>query len=279
MTQRTTTTSSRQPVRTNQEFTTNNTVYNADRDIWWDPDELFFMLKTSVNPARVGYFKRILRARNVDVRNRTLLDVGCGGGILAEEFAQLGMHVTGIDPSASSIETARRHAHQQGITIDYHVGSGESLPFADASFDHVSCCDVLEHVQDVDAVLTEISRVLKPGGIFFYDTVNRTWLSWLFLIKIAQDWQRWAFMQPNQHIYRRFIKPAELRAKLARHGLTNQDTRGMVANYNVLKTLYWLRKRATGAWTFRELGERMTLREGQDLSLCYMGWAERLRTA
>ncbi len=254
---------------------TNNTVYDADRDIWWDPDALFFMLKTSVNPARMGYFNRVLRERVGDVAGKTWVDVGCGGGILAEAFAELGIAVTGIDPSASSVETARRHTRQQSLSIDYHVGTGERLPFADARFDYVSCCDVLEHVQDVDAVLAEISRVLKPGGLFFYDTVNRTGLSWLFLIKIAQDWPRWAFMQPNQHRYDRFIRPAELHAKLARVGLTNQDMRGMIADYNVLKTLYYLRKRATGAWTFRHLGERMKMREGRDVRLCYMGFAKK----
>lgn len=253
---------------------TDNSVYDADHDIWWNPDELFFMLKTSVNPARVGYFERIVREQSSGATG-TLLDVGCGGGILAEAFTRLGMVVTGIDPSVSSIETARRHADQAGVVIDYHVGSGERLPFADASFDYVSCCDVLEHVQDVDAVLAEISRVLKPGGLFFYDTINRTWLSWLFLIKIAQDWKRWAFMKPNQHLYHRFIKPRELRAKLILNGLTNQGTRGMVADYNILKTLYWLRKRTRGTWTFRQLGTRMLMREGRDTSLCYMGWGRK----
>lgn len=264
-----------QSIRETLNLTTNNTVYDADRDIWWNPDELFFMLKTSVNPARVGYFSRILREQNVDLRNSTLLDVGCGGGILAEAFAELGLAVTGIDPSVSSIETARRHAKQQGFAISYHVGLGERLPFADARFDCVSCCDVLEHVRDVDAVLAEIGRVLKPGGLFVYDTINRTWLSWLFLIKIAQDWKRWAFMEPNQHVYRRFIKPAEFSKKLAQNGMINQDTCGMVANYNVLKTLYYLRKRQSGVWTFRQLGSHMTLREGRDTSLCYLGWAKK----
>ncbi|WP_310589764.1 bifunctional 2-polyprenyl-6-hydroxyphenol methylase/3-demethylubiquinol 3-O-methyltransferase UbiG [Fibrisoma limi] len=254
---------------------TNNTVYDADRDIWWDPDELFFMLKTSVNPARFSYFNRILAAQDSVVRGAALLDVGCGGGILAEEFAELGMNVTGIDPSASAIATARRHAQQQGLSIDYYVGAGEKLPFADASFDYVSCCDVLEHVEDVNQVLSEISRVLRPGGLFFYDTVNRTWLSWLFLIKIAQDLKRWAFMKPDQHLYELFIKPAELNRHLNAVGLTNQDVRGMVADYNPLLTLHYLRKRATGRWTFRHLGERMKMREGKDTSLCYMGWGRK----
>ncbi|QJW91429.1 3-demethylubiquinone-9 3-O-methyltransferase [Spirosoma taeanense] len=254
---------------------TNNTVYDADHDIWWNPDELFFMLKTSVNPARMGYFKRIFQDQNVPVQGRTLLDVGCGGGILAEEFAGLSVTVTGIDPSASSVATARHHAKQQGLPISYSVGAGESLPFADASFDYVSCCDVLEHVQNVDEVLAEISRVLKPGGIFLYDTVNRTWLSWLFLIKIAQDWPRWAFMEPNQHRYERFIKPSELIHKLAANGLLNQNTRGMVGDYNLLKTLYYLRQRTSGRWTFRQLGQCMKMREGRDTNLCYMGWARK----
>lgn len=256
---------------------TNNTVYDADHDIWWNPDELFFMLKTSVNPARMGYFDRILHEQTGDLTGKTLLDVGCGGGILAEAFAALGLQVTGVDPSASSLETARQHARQGGFSIDYQTCSGERLPFADASFDYVSCCDVLEHVQDVDAVLSEIGRVLKPGGIFVYDTINRTWLSWLFLIKIAQDWPRWAFMQPNQHRYDRFIKPAELHRELSQIGLTNQETRGMVGDYALVKTLYYLRQRTAGRWTFRQLGERMVMREGRDLSLCYMGWARKTR--
>lgn len=258
------------------ELHTNNTVYDDDRDIWWNPDELFFMLKTSVNPARMQYFERVLADSRSPLFRASLLDVGCGGGILAEEFAERGLSVTGIDPSISSIKTARRHADQTQSSINYCIGAGESLPFADACFDYVSCCDVLEHVRNVDMVLAEISRVLKPGGILFYDTVNRTWLSWLFLIKIAQDWKRWAFMKPNQHVYKRFVKPAELIQKLSHHGLINQDTRGMVADYNVLKTLYYLRKRTTGVWTFRELGQRMKMREGNDLSLCYMGWAQKL---
>ncbi|MGF7217306.1 2-polyprenyl-6-hydroxyphenyl methylase/3-demethylubiquinone-9 3-methyltransferase [Spirosoma lacussanchae] len=254
---------------------TNNTVYNADRDIWWNPDELFFMLETSVNPARMGYFRRILQEQQALVKHATLLDVGCGGGILAEAFAQMDMQVVGIDPSASAIDTARHHAGQQELPITYVVGEGERLPFADASFDYVSCCDVLEHVRDVDTVIREISRVLKPGGLFFYDTVNRTWLSWLFLIKIAQDWPRWSFMQPDQHRYDRFITPAELSQTLKQVGIVNQQTRGMVADYNVLKTLYYLRQRTAGRWTFRQLGERMKMREGRDTSLCYMGWGRK----
>ncbi|GAB3564194.1 bifunctional 2-polyprenyl-6-hydroxyphenol methylase/3-demethylubiquinol 3-O-methyltransferase UbiG [Spirosoma luteolum] len=256
-------------------MTTNNTVYDADHDIWWNPDQLFYMLKTSVNPARVGFFKRVLHETGVDPAGLQLLDVGSGGGILAEAFAELGFVVTGIDPSASSVATAQRHADQQQLRIDYRVGAGERLPFADASFDVVSCCDVLEHVTDLPAVIAEISRVLRPGGLFLYDTINRTWLSWLFLIKIAQDWPRWAFMEPDQHRYDRFIKPAELHRLFQDVGLHNQQTRGMVAGYNVLNTLVYLRRRTTGQWTFRQLGERMTMREGRDTSLCYMGWARK----
>ena len=96
--------------------------------------------------------------------------------MLAEQFAELGCQVTGIDPSEPSLTTARKHAELMGLNIAYQVGTGEHIPFADASFDIVTCCDVLEHVNDVTRVLPEISRVLVADGIFFYDTINRTFL-------------------------------------------------------------------------------------------------------
>ena len=91
------------------------------------------------------------------------LDIGCGGGFLAEEFAHLELRVVGVDPSGVSIETARRHAAANGLDLDYRVGFGERLPVADDEFDLAYCCDVLEHVSDLDAVISETARGLKPG--------------------------------------------------------------------------------------------------------------------
>src|SRR5258708_4259393 len=127
-----------------------NELYNHLSTTWWDENEPLGILRTWFNPVRFGYFQHILlEERKIDLQEKRVLDVGCGGGLLAEEFARLGCQVTGVDPSKLSLNTARRHAQQSGLPITYQEGVGEQLPFADASFDFVTCCDVLEHVNDV----------------------------------------------------------------------------------------------------------------------------------
>ena len=116
----------------------------------------------------------------------------------------------GIDPSASSLATARTHAQQAGLDIDYRVGVGENIPFADESFEIVYSSDVLEHVNGLEKVIAEIARVLKPGGVFLYDTINRTFPSKLVMIKLVQEWKSTSFMPPNLHDWNAFIKPREL---------------------------------------------------------------------
>jgi 2-polyprenyl-6-hydroxyphenyl methylase/3-demethylubiquinone-9 3-methyltransferase len=114
----------------------------------------------------------------------------------------MGFATTGIDPADESLRTAQNHARESGLTINYKKGTGEEIPFPDNSFDCVFCCDVLEHVRDLPKVISEISRVLKPNGIFIYDTLNRTFISKLVAIKIWQEWKRWAFMPPNLHVWK-----------------------------------------------------------------------------
>ena len=127
-----------------------NAIYDRLSHTWWEEDGFLNVLLTALNPARFGYMKRILTEElGIDPAGMEVLDVGCGGGLLAEEFAALGSRVTGVDPSAASLETARAHARERGFAIDYQQGTGEELPFADASFDAAYCCDVLEHVDDV----------------------------------------------------------------------------------------------------------------------------------
>ena len=185
-----------------------NNLYNANGDIWWKPDTVLHLLKTSVNPWRVGYANSIIKRLGIDPKGKTALEVGSGGGILTEEICKMGFTTTGIEPSEESRQTAANHAKASGLDIRYEKGTGENLPYADRSFDFVFCCDVLEHVQDLPKVISEISRVLKPGGVFIYDTLNRTFISKLVAIKIWQEWKRWAFMPPNVHVWEMFIKPA-----------------------------------------------------------------------
>lgn len=118
-----------------------NALYNEQGNTWWDENQCLHLLKSSVNPVRVGYFRRILdQVLKFDYRAAAALDVGCGGGILAEEFAAMGFHVTGIDPSEQSLNTARQHAHSMGLSIQYQQGSGESIPIADNTYLVVYCC-------------------------------------------------------------------------------------------------------------------------------------------
>ena len=144
-----------------------NNLYNAEGDIWWKPDTVLHLLKTSVNPCRVGYFQKRIDELKINPVGKTALEVGSGGGILTEEICKMGFTTTGIDPSEPSLHTAINHARQEGLTIKYDKGTGENLPYPDQSFDCVFCCDVLEHVRDLPKVIAEISRVLKPMGVFF----------------------------------------------------------------------------------------------------------------
>ncbi len=251
-----------------------NQLYDRLADTWWDDDSLLSLLRTSINPARFGYMRRVLTEElGVDPNGKTALDVGSGGGLLAEEFARLGFRVTGIDPSAESVEAARVHAVSESLDIEYTVGAGEQLPFPDESFDIAYCCDVLEHVDDLDRVLAETSRVLKPGGVYLYDTINRTRRSKLVMIKLMQEWRATALMEPNLHDWDMFITPGELVAAIGRAGLENRDIVGVGPARNPLSLVMDMRRRARGDMTYGEFGARNKFRETRDKSLLYAGHA------
>jgi 2-polyprenyl-6-hydroxyphenyl methylase/3-demethylubiquinone-9 3-methyltransferase len=262
------------PQRPADRMPVDNQLYDRLADTWWNDESVLSLLRTSLNPARFGYMRRVLtQEMAIDPRGRTALDVGSGGGLLGEEFARLGFRVTGIDPSAESVATARAHAEHEALRIDYVVGAGEELPFEDASFDVAYCCDVLEHVNDLDRVLAETARVLKPGGVYLYDTINRTRRSRLVLIKLMQEWRSTALMEPNLHDWEMFIKPAELAAALSRAGLEPCHTVGLGPARNPISMLLDMRRRARGDMTFREFGARNKFREMRDKSMLYAGHA------
>lgn len=255
-----------------------NDIYRRLGHAWWDDDVgEFSTLRFWINPVRFGYFARVLaRERALERRQHTLLDVGCGGGLLAEQFARAGFEVTGIDPAPESIETARAHASASGLRIEYRRGVGERLPFAGGAFDHVACCDVLEHVDDVERVIGEIARVLRPGGLFFYDTINRTTVSKIAIIKVMQEWRFTAFAAPNSHVWEKFIKPRELTALFARHGLEPAEMRGIMPRRNPFATVLGFRRRVQGKLTFEQLGQWLDFQESDDLDASYMGYARKL---
>lgn len=250
-----------------------NEFYNKHPDSWWDKHGLLHLLHTAVNPARFGYFCSVLTAQlKTDPQNKTTLDVGCGGGALTEEFARIGCRVTGIDLSISSVEAAKTHATQMGLGIEYYVASAKALPFKDKSFDIITCCDVLEHVDDLKKVMEESARVLRPGGIYFYDTLNRTLWSKLSTIEFAQKWRWSRFMPADIHNWNMYIKPRELNELMAGYGLKNQETVGMSPGSNPLKIILAVIEFKRGKITYETLGQIMRLRKSGDLSSSYMGY-------
>jgi 2-polyprenyl-6-hydroxyphenyl methylase/3-demethylubiquinone-9 3-methyltransferase len=253
----------------------NNDIYRTLGHAWWD-DAVgeFSTIRFWINPVRFGYFTRVAGAERVIERGlRSILDVGCGGGLLAEEFAGAGFEVAGIDPAPETIKTARAHASAVGLRIDYRIGRGEDLPYPTGSFDNVACCDVLEHVENPDRVVSEISRVLRPGGLFFYDTINRTAISWIAMIKVMQEWHSTAFAAPNSHVWEKFITPHELVALFRRHNLDQRQMRGISARTGPIGTILNFRRRAQGKISFEELGRRLGLHESSRLATSYMGYA------
>jgi 2-polyprenyl-6-hydroxyphenyl methylase/3-demethylubiquinone-9 3-methyltransferase len=224
----------------------------------------------------VPYFERVLAQLKIEPQSKRALDVGCGGGVLAAEFAAMGFTVTGLDPSDQSLEAARAQAAQSGLNIDYRFGYGDKLPFENESFEVVYCCDVLEHIQNWDAVIGEVARVLKRSGVFLYDTINRTMFSKITMIKMAQEWKFTRLAPPNLHVWEMFITPDELKASLARHGLQNKDLVGTKMNGNPIKMILALMRYKAGKVSGAELGKNIGLKEGTNISSSYMGYAMKM---
>jgi 2-polyprenyl-6-hydroxyphenyl methylase / 3-demethylubiquinone-9 3-methyltransferase len=250
-----------------------NAIYDRLADEWWDERSGLHLLKTVVNSWRLPYFQRVLAGVGLDPRGARALDVGCGGGLLAEDFAAMGCEVTGIDPSEPSLAAARAHAEASGLRIAYVRASGDALPFDNDAFAIVYCCDVLEHIASWDAVIGEMARVLAPGGVLFFDTINRTLISNLVVIKLLQEWRRTSVFPPGFHAWAMFITPRELRASLARHGLRPLDITGTVVSLHPIRLLRALRDYKAGTLPATALGQHVRLREGPFLALSYMGSA------
>ncbi|HVW73382.1 MAG TPA: bifunctional 2-polyprenyl-6-hydroxyphenol methylase/3-demethylubiquinol 3-O-methyltransferase UbiG [Rhizomicrobium sp.] len=198
---------------------------------WWDPAGKFAPLH-KFNPVRLafiraeatGHFGRDGRSLR-PFEGLSLLDIGCGGGLLSEPMARLGFAVTGADASERNIGTARAHAAQSGLAIDYRATSAEALADQGLSFDVVLNMEVVEHVADVTAYLAACTRLVKPGGLTFVATLNKT-LKSLALAKIGAEYVL-GWLPRGTHDWNRFIAPAALKASLEESGLTILKTQGV----------------------------------------------------
>jgi 2-polyprenyl-6-hydroxyphenyl methylase/3-demethylubiquinone-9 3-methyltransferase len=190
---------------------------------WWDTEGELRTLH-QINPLRLRYIndKAKLAGKNV-------LDIGCGGGILAEGMAKIGANVTGIDMSESSINVAKLHQYESGTNVDYLVTTAESLAAErPAQFDVVTCLEMLEHVPDPASIIQAAAKLVKPGGQVFFSTINRTVKSYLLAIVGAEYILK--LIPKNTHDYAKFIRPSELSAWARAAGLRTQDVVGMTYN-------------------------------------------------
>ncbi|MEM9433068.1 MAG: bifunctional 2-polyprenyl-6-hydroxyphenol methylase/3-demethylubiquinol 3-O-methyltransferase UbiG [Pseudomonadota bacterium] len=198
----------------------NLNIYDDVAAHWWSDNIKWLRTLKNLVPGRLVWFDR-----HTDWVGTTVLDLGCAGGFMAEALTEKGAQVTGIDPARKAIEAAKSRARSIGQSIRYDVGVGEDLPYDNASFDTVVCVDVLEHVSDLNRTLSEIARVLRPGGVFLFDTINRNPVSRFVTITMAENILR--LLPKGTHDPALFIKPRELRDALDRSGLATGSIKGL----------------------------------------------------
>ena len=200
---------------------------------WWDPNSEFKPLH-DINPLRLNYIDRL-----AGLSGKTVLDVGCGGGILSESMAKTGAIVTGIDLSDKALQVAKLHLLESGNRVDYRKIAVEDMASeCPASFDIVTCLEMLEHVPDPQSVIASCAKLVKPGGHVFFSTLNRNPKSYLFAIIGAEYMLN--MLPRGTHDYAKFIKPSELAQYCRNAGLDVADLTGM--SYNPLSKSYSLGK-------------------------------------
>ena len=205
--------------------------FSALAERWWDETGPFKPLH-DINPLRIGFIRDHainhfgLRSNTLNqLSGLSLVDIGCGGGLISEPMARLGAQVTGVDASEKNIGVAALHAAQTGLAIDYQNRTAEALVKDGKQFDIVLALEIVEHVADVSAFTAAIAALVKPGGLLFMSTINRTAKSYLFAIIGAEYVLRW--VPKGTHQWKKFIRPSELCGQLRSNGLELKEMTGM----------------------------------------------------
>ena len=206
-------------------------------DAWWDPRGKFRPLH-QLNPVRVAYIRDVM-VRHFDLvppagrplAGLSVIDIGCGGGLVAEALTRLGARLTGIDASAEAVRVAELHAQREGLEIRYRCAAPEDLASDGERFDAVLALEVVEHVADLDRFVQACAALRAPGGVMVFATLNRT-LKSLALAKIGAEYVlRW--LPTGTHDWRKFVRPSEMAAVLRRHGLDVSELTG--ATYDPMR--------------------------------------------
>lgn len=198
---------------------------------WWDPEGEFRPLH-DINPLRLEWI-----ARHASLEGAAVLDIGCGGGILAEAMARRGARVTGIDLSERALRVAELHLHESGLSVRYEAAAAEQYASLHAGeFDVVTCMELLEHVPEPASMVAACARLVRPGGPVFFSTINRNPKSYLFAV-IGAEYVL-GLLPKGTHDYMRFIKPSELSRWSRAAGLRPDELIGM--SYNPITRRYRL---------------------------------------
>jgi 2-polyprenyl-6-hydroxyphenyl methylase/3-demethylubiquinone-9 3-methyltransferase len=233
----------------------NNKIYDELGNDWYESKTNPVALLRSESKEKIKFVESFLTQKNLK-----MIDVGCGAGFVANYFSNQGHDVTGVDLSEESLAVAKNY--DQSGRCHYVAANAYQLPFPDQSFDVCICFDFLEHVEEPEKAVAEISRVLKPGGQFFYHTFNQNWLAWLVIIK-GVEW----FVPntpANMHVLKLFIKPQVLQKQLERNGFTVNTVVGLRP---LLNSSFW-------KLIFKgEIDDDFHFRKTNSLLLSYLGFA------
>ena len=200
--------------------------FTKDSSYWWDEEGPFQPLHW-LNPVRIEYLRNQIEAHYPDKRlsDLSVLDVGCGGGLVCEPFARMGAKVTGVDADNNAIEVAKDHANVQGLSINYQAGAIEEV---EEQYDVVFALEIIEHVSDAEEFVTAVLSSVKPRGLAVFSTLNRTYKSYALGIIAAEHLLKW--VPRGTHSWRQFVKPSELSRYADRAGGQVQNITGLVFN-------------------------------------------------
>lgn len=238
----------------------NNDFYEDLKERWYSDCSHPVALLRKENEARNPWILDVIKKKLGN--GKKILDIGCGGGFLTTSLAEAGHEVFGVDLSANSLKIAKEHDLTR--TAHFLQANALQLPFEDQSFDVVCAMDVLEHVETPSYGVVEAARVLKNGGLFFFNTLNRNPLSWLIAIKAVEILM--STTPPNLHVYHLFIKPEELTYWCAANRIRVQEIRGIIPKFS---------------WPFwksclkRSVDEKMSFRFSSSLKIGYVGFGKK----